>query len=93
MNGVNPITAKNDTIITLHVDDKECGSERLAPYDELHGDDTPGLHRVAPTPLSVRLVFTSSLSFLPSFLKMEYDIRLTAAPVLMSILEIGFPLM
>jgi hypothetical protein len=48
MNGVNPITTKNDTIITLHVDNKECGSERLAPYGELHGDDTPDLHGVAP---------------------------------------------
>jgi hypothetical protein len=48
MIGMNPIVTKNNTIITLHLDDKKCGSERLAPYDELHGDDTLGLHRVAP---------------------------------------------
>jgi hypothetical protein len=47
MIGVNPIMAKNNTIVTLHLDNEECGSERLAPYGELHRDDTPGLHRVA----------------------------------------------
>jgi hypothetical protein len=54
--GMNPIVAKNNTIVTLHLNDKERGSERLAPHSELHGDDTPGFHRVAPTLLSVRLV-------------------------------------
>jgi hypothetical protein len=34
--GMNPIVAKNNTIVTLHLDDEECGSERLAPYGELH---------------------------------------------------------
>jgi hypothetical protein len=59
MIGMNPITVKNDTIVTLHLDDEECCSERLAPYGELHGDDTLSLHRVAPPmPLSVWLVFT-----------------------------------
>jgi hypothetical protein len=48
MIGVNPIAAENDAIVTLHLDDEECGSERLAPYCELHGDDTPCLHRVGP---------------------------------------------
>jgi hypothetical protein len=86
---VNPIAAKNNTIVTLHLDDEECDSKRLAPNGELHGDDTSSLHRVAPTPLSVRLVFISSLSSRPSFLKMEYDIKLTAAPPSISILEIG----
>jgi hypothetical protein len=95
MVGVNPITGKNNTIVTLHLDDEKCGSERLAPYGELHGDDTPGFHRVAPPPtlLSVRLVFMSLSFSIPSFLKMEYGIRLTAVPPSMSILEIGFPLM
>jgi hypothetical protein len=93
MIGVNSITAMNNTIVTLHLDDEERGSERLAPYGELHGDDTPGFHWVPPTRLSGRLVFTSSSSSLPSHLKIEYDIRLMAAPSLMSILEIGFPLM
>jgi hypothetical protein len=32
----------------LHLDDEERSSERFAPYGELHGDDTLGLHRVAP---------------------------------------------
>jgi hypothetical protein len=86
---VNPIAAKNNTIVTLHLDDEECDSKRLAPNGELHGDDTSSLHRVAPMPLSVRLVFISSLSSRPSFLKMEYDIKLTAAPPSTSILEIG----
>jgi hypothetical protein len=46
--GVNPIAAKNNTVITLHLDDEERGGERLPPYGELHGDDTPDLHRIAP---------------------------------------------
>jgi hypothetical protein len=55
------IIAKNNAIVTLHLDYEECGSERLAPYGELHGDDTPGFQQVAPpTPLNVRLVFMSS---------------------------------
>jgi hypothetical protein len=29
---MNPIEAKNNTIVTLHLDDEECGSKRLAPY-------------------------------------------------------------
>jgi hypothetical protein len=45
---MNSITVKNDTIVTLHLDDEECGSKRLAPNGELHGDDTSSLHRVAP---------------------------------------------
>jgi hypothetical protein len=48
MIGVNPIVAKNNTIVTLHLDDEECGRERLAPYSEFHGDDATRLHRVAP---------------------------------------------
>jgi hypothetical protein len=31
MIGVNPIATENNTIITLHLDDKERGSERLVP--------------------------------------------------------------
>jgi hypothetical protein len=46
--GVNPITAKNNTIVTLHLNDEECGSERLAPYGEFNGDDASSLHRVTP---------------------------------------------
>jgi hypothetical protein len=57
--GVNPITAKNKAIVTFHLDNKEHSSEQLAPHGELHEDDASGLHRVAPTPLSARLVFTS----------------------------------
>jgi hypothetical protein len=48
---MNSIVAKNNTIVTLHLDDEERGSERLAPYGEIHGDDTSGLHRVAPHPV------------------------------------------
>jgi hypothetical protein len=47
---MNPIAAKNNTVITLHLDDEERGGERLAPYSELNADDPPGLHRVAPPP-------------------------------------------
>jgi hypothetical protein len=46
--GVNPIVTKNNTIVTLHLDDEERGSKRLAPYGELHGNDTPVFHRVVP---------------------------------------------
>jgi hypothetical protein len=54
---MNLITTKNDAIVTLHLDNEECGSKRFAPHGDLHGDNTSGLHRVAPTPLSVKLVF------------------------------------
>jgi hypothetical protein len=72
--GVNPIVTKNNTIVTMHIDDEECGSKRLAPYGELHGYDAFGFHQVAPTPLIDILFFTSSSSSLPSFLKIEYNI-------------------
>jgi hypothetical protein len=41
---INPIMAKNNTIVTTHLDDEEHGSEQLAPYDELHGDNASALH-------------------------------------------------
>jgi hypothetical protein len=50
MIGVNPIAAKDNTIVTLHLNDEECGSKRFAPYGELHRDDASSLHRVAPPP-------------------------------------------
>jgi hypothetical protein len=89
MIGVNPIMTRNNTIISLHHDDEEHISEGLAPHDELHGDDASSLHRVAPTPFSVKLVFMSSSSSLPSFLNMECNIRLTITPLSTSIMEIG----
>jgi hypothetical protein len=92
--GMNPIVTKNNAIVTLRIDDEERSSERLAPYGELHGDDTPGFHRVAPPPpTSVRVVFKGLSPFHSSFLKMEYSIRLTATLPSMSILEMGFPSM
>jgi hypothetical protein len=84
---------KNNTIVTLHIDDEECGSEQLAPYGELHEDDASGLHRIAPKPFSVRVVFMSSSSSLTSFLNTEYGIRLMAAPPLTSIPYIRLPSM
>jgi hypothetical protein len=93
MIGMNPIVAKNNTIVTLHLDDEECGSKRLAPNGELRGDDTSSLHQVAPMPLSIRLVFISSSSSHPSFLKMDYGIKLMVVPPSTSILEIGLPSM
>jgi hypothetical protein len=91
--GMNPIMTQNNTIITLHLDNEENGSERLAPYGELHGDVAYGPHQAAPMPFSVKLVFTSSPTSLPSFLSMEYDIRLMAVPLSTSILEISIPSM
>jgi hypothetical protein len=88
---VNPIAAKNNIVVTLHLNNEKYGGERHASYGELHGDDTPGLYRVTPMLISVRLIFTSSPSSHPRFLKMEYDIRLTVAPPSMRILEISFP--
>jgi hypothetical protein len=65
--GVNPIMAKNNAIVTLHLDDEERGSERLAPYNELHGDDISSLHRVAPPPHAVKCrVGLHELIILPS---------------------------
>jgi hypothetical protein len=67
MIGVHPIIAKNNTIVILHLNDEECGSERLAPYGELQGDDTPGLHRVAPPPHAIkRQISLHELVILPS---------------------------
>jgi hypothetical protein len=60
---VNPITAKNNTIV--HLDDEERGSERLAPYSELRGDDTPGFHQVAPHTIKCQ-VGLHELIILPS---------------------------
>jgi hypothetical protein len=65
MIGVNPIIAKNNTIVTLHLNNEECGSKLLAPYGELHGDDTPCLHRVAPHAVK-RQVGLHELIVLPS---------------------------
>jgi hypothetical protein len=48
MIGMNLIAAKSNIIVTLHLDDEECGSERLAHNGELHGDDASSLHRVVP---------------------------------------------
>jgi hypothetical protein len=90
---MNPIVAKNNTIVTMHLDDEECGSKRLVPNDEFHGDDTSSLHQVAPTPLSVWLVFISLSTSCSGFLKTEHDIKLMAASLSMSIREIDLPLM
>jgi hypothetical protein len=62
---VNPITAKNNTIVTLHLDDEECGCERLAPNGELHGDDASSLHQVAAHAVKRRVGF-HKLIVLPS---------------------------
>jgi hypothetical protein len=64
--GMNPITAKNNTIVTLHHDDKECGSKRFSPYIELHGDNTSSLHRVPPPHVVKRQVGLHELAILPS---------------------------
>jgi hypothetical protein len=48
MIGMNPILIKNNTIVTLHFNDEECSSKQLASYNELHGDNASGLHRVTP---------------------------------------------
>jgi hypothetical protein len=45
---MNPITIKNNTIVTLHLDDEERGKEQLAPHGELHGDNASSLYWVAP---------------------------------------------
>jgi hypothetical protein len=63
---MNPIAAKNNIIVTLHLDDEKCDSERLAPNGELHGDDTLGLHRVAPPHTVKRQVGLNELIVLPS---------------------------
>jgi hypothetical protein len=62
---VNPITVKNNIIVTLHLDNEECGSEQLAPYGELHGDDTPSLHQGVPHSVK-REVGLHELIILPS---------------------------
>jgi hypothetical protein len=66
MIGINPIVTKNNTIVNLHLNDEECGNKRLALNGGLHGDNTSSLHRVAPMPLSIRLVFIRSSSSSPT---------------------------
>jgi hypothetical protein len=63
--GVNPITAKNNTVVTLLLDDEERSGKRLAPYGELYGDDISSLHRVAPHAVK-RQVGLHELVILPS---------------------------
>jgi hypothetical protein len=91
--GMNPIATQNNAIVTLHLNGEERGSEGFAPYGELHGDDTFVLHWLDPMPFSVKVVFMSSLSSLPRFLNIEYDIRLMATPLLTSNLKISLPSM
>jgi hypothetical protein len=62
---VNPIATKNNTIVTLHLNDEECSSKRLARNGKLHGDDTTNLHRVAPHAVK-RQVGLYKLIVLPS---------------------------
>jgi hypothetical protein len=71
--GRNPIVAKNITIVTLHLDNEERGSERFAPHGELHGDGTSGLHRVAPHAIRHQ-VGIHELIILPSKL-LEHNVR------------------
>jgi hypothetical protein len=70
---MNPIAAKNDTIVTLHLNDEECGSELFAPHGELHGDYASGLHRVAPHTVKHQ-VSLHELIILPSKL-LEHSIQ------------------
>jgi hypothetical protein len=66
---VNPITIKNNTIVTLHLDDEECSSERLAPYGELYKDDTFGLHWVAPHAIKHQVCLHKLIALLSKLLK------------------------
>jgi hypothetical protein len=63
--GMNSITVKNNIVVTLHLNEEECSGERLAPYGELHRDDTLGLHQVAPHAVK-RKVSLHVLVILPS---------------------------
>jgi hypothetical protein len=88
MIGMNPITTKNNTIVSLHLDDKECSSKRLAPNGEFHGDDTSSLHRVAPDAVKHQVGLHNLITPRPSFLKTECGIKLTTTPPSMSLREI-----
>jgi hypothetical protein len=67
--GVNPIAAKNNTIVTLHLNDEECGRERLAPYGELHRDDAFGLHWVGPHAVKHQVGLHKLIVFPPKLLE------------------------
>jgi hypothetical protein len=83
---------QDNAIITLHLYNKECGSQSFAPYGQLHGS-SPLAPIGSPPPMSliVMLVLISSPSDLPIFLKKEYDIKLIIAPPSLSIREMGVP--
>jgi hypothetical protein len=93
MIGVNPIMAKNNTIVTLHLDDKERGSERLAPYGKLHGDNTLGFHRVAPHTVKCQVGLHELV--VPPFKLLEDGVwhQVDGIVTVTSILEIDFPSM
>jgi hypothetical protein len=37
---MNPIPPQDDAIVTLHLDDEECGSQNIAPHGQLHGSNS-----------------------------------------------------
>jgi hypothetical protein len=90
---MNLIVAKNNTIVTLHLDDEECDIKRLAPYGELHGDVAPSLHCIAPHAIKCHVGLHKLVVFPLKLLKMEFDIKLMTAPSSTSILEISLPSM
>jgi hypothetical protein len=70
---MNPIAAKNNVMVTFHLDDEECGSERLGSYGKFQWDDTPGFHWVAPHAVKPQ-VGLHELIVVPSKL-LEYGLR------------------
>src|SRR6185503_7311172 len=46
---MNPITHKNQIVVTLHLRDEESRSERLTPNGELHGSNSFGTDGFVPT--------------------------------------------
>src|SRR6185503_18626013 len=46
---MNPIPPKNQIVVTLHFRDEESCSKRLTPNDELHGSNSFGAKRLAPS--------------------------------------------
>jgi hypothetical protein len=88
---VNPIAARDNTIVTLYLNDEECGSERLAPYSDLHRDDASGLHWVTPHIVKHQVGLHDLITVPSKLLEDGVCIRLTIASPLMSILENGFP--
>jgi hypothetical protein len=49
MVGLNSILPQDNAIVSLHLGDEECGSQSLAPHDQLHGRNSLSSNGISTT--------------------------------------------